>query len=144
MHQKYCTMQGDDPFVLEYMNWLAHHEFGLGHKPFQFSTTTQLPTEDPNTLDHWLRLWINHHQEVLALDNHRLHLVSYEVYCAHPQAVLQAIVDETHMDARMEAYLLTPRSGRSIGRSLASAFEEARRIHQALLAQQPPSIQSQG
>ena len=143
MHKKYCTMQSDEPFVLEYMNWLAHHEFGLGHKPFQFSTTTQLPTEDPNTLDHWLRLWINHHQEVLALDNHRLHLVSYEAYCAHPQAVLQAIVEETHMDARMEAYPAYTKV-RPVDHDASPALlEEARRIHQALLAQQLPSIQSQ-
>ena len=84
MHRKYCAMQADDPFVLEYMDWLAHHEFGLGHKPFHFPSTQSMPAGDPTTLDHWLQLWINHYQEVLTLDAHRLHLVSYERYCAAP------------------------------------------------------------
>ena len=29
-----------DPFVKTYMDWLAHHEFGLGHKPFRFDAGT--------------------------------------------------------------------------------------------------------
>ena len=43
MHRKYCAMQADDPFVLEYMDWLAHHEFGLGQKPFHFPSTQKMP-----------------------------------------------------------------------------------------------------
>ena len=93
MHRKYCAMQADDPFVLEYMDWLAHHEFGLGHKPFHFPSTQCMPAGDPTTLDHWLQLWINHYQEVLTLDDHRLYLVSYERYCAAPNDVLQRIAE---------------------------------------------------
>ena len=104
MHRKYVAMQADDPFVKEYMDWLAHHEFGLGHKPFRFDSTHDLPSGDLDSLDCWLELWINHYREALTLDPHRLHFVSYEAYCVAPQDVLQRIVDSAGVDASMPAY----------------------------------------
>ena len=104
MHRKYVAMQADDPFVKEYMDWLAHHEFGLGHKPFRFPSTQDLPSGDLDSLDYWLDLWINHYHEALHLDAHRLHFVSYEAYCASPQDVLQRIVAATSREADVPAY----------------------------------------
>ena len=104
MHRKYVVMQTDDPFVKEYMDWLAHHEFGLGHKPFRFASTQDLPNGDLDSLDYWLELWINHYREALTLDAHRLHFVSYEAYCAAPQDVLQLIVNTAGVDASVPAY----------------------------------------
>ena len=104
MHRKYVAMQADDPFVKEYMDWLAHHEFGMGHKPFRFPSTQDLPSGDLDSLDYWLSLWINHYSEALNLDAHRLHFVSYEAYCTSPQEVLQHIVAATTQDAKVPAY----------------------------------------
>ena len=104
MHRKYVAMQADDPFVKEYMDWLAHHEFGLGHKPFRFASTPDLPSGDLDSLDYWLELWINHYREALTLDPHHLHFVSYEAYCAEPQDVLQRIVHAAGVDAAVPAY----------------------------------------
>ena len=36
-HKKFCKIQKKDPFILEYMNWLGHHEFGLNQKQFSFN-----------------------------------------------------------------------------------------------------------
>ena len=36
-HQKFEKEQTEDPFILEYMNWLGHHEFGQGQLPFNLS-----------------------------------------------------------------------------------------------------------
>lgn len=91
MHRKYCAMQASDPFVREYMDWLAHHEFGLGHLPFRFPSSTSLPTGNKDSLDYWLDVWINHHREALAMDPHHLHFVSYESYCADPNGVLKSL-----------------------------------------------------
>ena len=33
-HLKFSEEQSEDPFVLTYMNWLGHHEFGQGQLPF--------------------------------------------------------------------------------------------------------------
>jgi len=35
-HIYYSKTQQEDPFVLEYMNWLGHHEFGNNQKTFAF------------------------------------------------------------------------------------------------------------
>ena len=91
MHRKYVAMQADDSFVKEYMDWLAHHEFGLGHKPFRFPSTQDLPSGDLDSLDYWLDLWINHYREALHLDAHRLHFVSYEAYWPHPKMCCNAL-----------------------------------------------------
>lgn len=104
MHRKYVAMQTDDPFVKEYMDWLAHHEFGQGRKPFRFPSTQDLPSGGCDSLDYWLDLWINHYREALNLDAHRLHFVSYETYCASPQDVLQRIVAATKKGAQVPAY----------------------------------------
>ena len=104
MHRKYVAMQADDLFVKEYMDWLAHHEFGLGHKPFRFASTQELPSGDLDRLDYWLELWINHYREALALDPHHLHFVSYEAYCAAPQDVLQRIVKLAGATAAVPVY----------------------------------------
>lgn len=93
MHKKYKRMQEEDGFVLEYMNWLVHREFGLGQLPFRFSSSSAVPDGNPNELDYWLQTWIQHYEEALRLDPHHLHWVSYERYCQQPQQVIDRILE---------------------------------------------------
>ena len=44
-----------DSFTVQYMTWLAHHEFGATQRPFLFGPA---PAGEPMALDYWLRLWI--------------------------------------------------------------------------------------
>ena len=134
MHRKYCAMQADDPFVLEYMDWLAHHEFGLGHKPFHFPSTQSMPAGDPTTLDHWLQLWINHYQEVLTLDAHRLHLVSYERYCAAPNDVLQHIAEVVGRSVEGFGYDAYTKVRAVEGEASGDLVGQAQSIYDALVA----------
>ena len=41
------------------MTWLAHHEFGLDHRPFRFdnSGAERLAARQPDQIDYWLELW---------------------------------------------------------------------------------------
>lgn len=91
MHKRYKQMQAEDGFVLEYMNWLVHHEFGLGQLPFRFSSS--LPKGNPDELKYWLQVWIHHYEEALALNPHHLHLVSHERYCQKPQQVVERLLE---------------------------------------------------
>ena len=112
MHQKYCAMQQDDPFVKTYMDWLAHHEFGLGQKPFKFTDQTPLPQGDRDTLDHWLDLWINHYEAALAMDRHRLHFIGYDgIATAHRS--LDGPAQEVGAEVDWDAFSRTPNSARS-------------------------------
>ena len=55
-HRHFSELQTKQGFILSYMTWLGHHEFGLGHRPFVFSDTAPSPFST-DTLDYWLRLW---------------------------------------------------------------------------------------
>ena len=97
MHRRYTAMQDSDPFVRTYMDWLAHHEFGGGHKPFRFGS--EPATGDPKTLDYWLDRWTEYYRHALTVDGHRLLLVSHATWSASPTAVLQAVLAEVGIEA---------------------------------------------
>ena len=52
-HQNFIKLQKKDKFVLRYMNYLGHYEFGLNHKPW-FTPQSYL---DPKELNYWLEQW---------------------------------------------------------------------------------------
>lgn len=82
-HRRFCRMQEKSPFVRSYMDWLGHHEFGQGHRPFLFGGG---PPADlsPETPDYWLDTWIRAH-EALAAPEHEGHVfVCYEDLCSDP------------------------------------------------------------
>lgn len=62
-----------DPFTVQYMTWLGHHEFGATQRPFLMGP---VPGSDPETLDYWLQQWITVYSaleaEAVALPNVRV------------------------------------------------------------------------
>ena len=136
MHRKYCAMQQDDPFVKTYMDWLAHHEFGLGQKPFKFTEDTPLPQGDRDTLDHWLDLWINHYEAALAMDRHRLHFIGYERYCEQPTEVLAALTQEVGAEVEWDACQPHTKKRKVEGDVDPAKLEKARKLYNEMQALQ--------
>lgn len=62
MHERFLSA---DRFTQDYMTWLAHHEFGATHRRFRFGGVA---VGDPMTLDYWLRLWIEVHGALAAVE----------------------------------------------------------------------------
>lgn len=89
-HEQYLQLQEEDPFVLDYMNWLGHHEFGQAQKPFAFEEG-RWSKAPKDSLDFYLETWINYYRYALAADGHQLHFVAYEDYCAQPMAQLERL-----------------------------------------------------
>lgn len=87
-HLQYIEMQEEDPFVLEYMNWLAHHEFGRGQKPFCFGEDEPLEG-DPRAINYWLRLWIEVYSYAAEINDDQTVFVAYEDFCAEPNEVVE-------------------------------------------------------
>ena len=73
-HRRFGARQRESPFTLAYMQWLAHHEFGLDHRPFALPGGTDPGSGgsgdsdsggsgdvgiagDPADLAYWLRQW---------------------------------------------------------------------------------------
>lgn len=110
MHRRYAAMQQDDPFVRTYMDWLAHHEFGGGHKPFCFDGEAGVVTGDVNTLDYWLDRWLDYYRHALTMEAHRLLFVGHAAWSADPDAVLRAILSKTEVNPNVTA--LSPHEGR--------------------------------
>ena len=87
-------MQQQDQFVLNYMNWLGHFEFGLNQKPFFLGDEQILDTMQryPITeINYWLLTWKNYYQNVLGHVCGNVILVNFENFCAAPDMQLSAL-----------------------------------------------------
>ena len=97
MHRRYTAMQAEDPFVKTYMDWLAHHEFGEGHKPFRFADRQEERNalgSNPDGLEYWLDRWMDYYEHALTVDPHGVLFVSHEMWSGRPQEVLAAVMEE--------------------------------------------------
>lgn len=88
-HKQYCHMQEEDEFVLDYMNWLGHHEFGLNQKVFNFGDSP--PKGDKFKLDYWLMVWINFYNQVLEIEDSKCLVIDYQLYCQDPKQTVNTI-----------------------------------------------------
>lgn len=87
-HVNFCRLQGDDRFARSYMTWLAHHEFGLEHRPFWLDSGRpfQKSAYPPSNINYWLETWLRIYG---WLRDHRPGgsvLVCYEDLCSGPAA----------------------------------------------------------
>jgi hypothetical protein len=87
-HLRFTTTQQGDPFVLDYMRWLGHFEFGGGHLPFFEPISSDLA---PDHVDYWLQLWIQVYERVLKFGGERVLIISYEDLCFRPEDSLRRL-----------------------------------------------------
>ncbi len=99
-HQNFSFQQDDDPFVLTYMNWLGHYEFGLNHKQFGLHKTSQL---NPKDINYWLEVWCNYYEYVLKeiVPNNQVKLIDFETVCALPNQVIQSVGEELSFEFQL-------------------------------------------
>ncbi len=91
-HLRFSSMQKDDPFVLEYMNWLGHHEFGLNHRPFNFEGMMPYGDRPKEGLDYWIISWINYYTRILeSAQGENLVLVDYNDFLTKPDHLLRTL-----------------------------------------------------
>ena len=98
-HQKFKKEQTEDPFILEYMNWLGHHEFGLGQLPFNLSEVAPQET-DRAQLNYWLERWIDYYSYAKTLST--IQFIAYEDFVARPKDVLERLSTETSIPLNIE------------------------------------------
>lgn len=90
-HQRFSQLHSNDPFSLEYMNWLGHHEFGNNHKPFNLMTNLRSGF-NPNEINYWLACWVEYYQFVEQYQaDKNLIFVSHQALCNNPKSVLESI-----------------------------------------------------
>jgi hypothetical protein len=78
-HKNFIQMQTQDKFILDYMNWLGHTEFGLGYKNWY----KPILYHNSMKIDHWLEQWYLFYSNLLKnISNFdKLILLSYEDLC---------------------------------------------------------------
>ncbi len=105
-HKEFSASQKEDPFFLEYMNWLGHHEFGLNQKHFQFDEKDSIKTKDKLSLDYWLEVWINYYSYLLTIDRKGALFIDYNAYCENPKTILAKIFQSIGVNDELQ---LSPR-----------------------------------
>lgn len=85
-HLLFTARHQSDHFSYEYMQWLAHHEFGCTHKPFNFVAAERCPDSTcyPTNINYWLNLWLTTYSYVLDTMPEGALLVCYEKLCTQP------------------------------------------------------------
>lgn len=89
-HNRFSKLHTEEPFSLEYMNWLGHHEFGLNHKPFNLGQERN--PFNTTSINYWLWSWIDYHAYLLALSgSSSLFLIDYSDLLSRPAYVLELL-----------------------------------------------------
>jgi hypothetical protein len=90
-HRNFVSIQGEDSFSLQYMNWLGHHEFGLNHKPFRFPD--QFPSSSSHdSVDYWLAQWVSAYNHTLERAPVGTIFLSYEDLCDDADNLLKRLM----------------------------------------------------
>ena len=99
-HKSFCEAQKDDPFVLRYMSWLGHFEFGRDLRPFDFADPTPGPNSpDAGRLLFWLKYWTRVYRGVLATLPDSAILWDFDAFCASPWPMTVALANALDIDA---------------------------------------------
>jgi len=94
-HLKFSALHDQEPFALEYFNWLGHHEFGAGHLPFLFSQKVDLNENglEPDDINYWLASWINTYHYLSENTAGNYLFVCFESLCNSPAETLAQSFD---------------------------------------------------
>lgn len=94
LHLKFSQSQENDPFELQYFNFLGHHEFGKGHKPFLLTKdfTCYKQQLSKEHLDYWISIWINYYDYLLN-QPFTYHLISFEDLIEKEEKVLKQLAN---------------------------------------------------
>jgi hypothetical protein len=133
-HQHFSKLHEEDPFSLEYMNWLGHHEFGLNHKPFELGVDRR-NNFSLTDINYWVASWIEYYTYLNQfISDKNLHLVSYQELAEKPATLLEKISSKLNVELQaknLQPYSSKPKTAKGVNEAL---MEEANAIYSALSA----------
>ncbi|MDE3124189.1 MAG: sulfotransferase [Bacteroidota bacterium] len=99
-HMLFSSLQKSNPFVLKYMNWLGHFEFGLGHKPFIFNQDEWdlLKKLSMFEINYWLQCWKNYYEKILLLNEPNCIYICYEDLETNGLAIFDHLLHRLHIE----------------------------------------------
>jgi hypothetical protein len=146
-HQRFIQLQTDDAFVTAYMRWLAHYEFGLGHKPLM-TGTQYLQGLNPNQPNYWLAYWLGIYENLYqtfksipADQRTRILWVSHERMCQAPKEELERLFSFAKIDKSADplAAMLRPVEIHDLTDHFdLNLVQQTRHLHQEILLLNKP------
>jgi hypothetical protein len=110
-HIQFTELQKKDKFIIDYFNYLGHHEFGLNHKPFLFKANNAIPITNLLDINYWLHNWLNYYKYLFDNFNENFLLIAFEDLCTQPEKIEnilnQKIITDTPVHLS-KSYLPTP------------------------------------
>ena len=109
-HLRWRERHARDPFSRDYMDWLAHHEFGSGHIKFSFEkdqandlkSLDGVSGHDPTQeLSYWTDRWYEAYHRVrdilLGTMGSRVILIDYDELSAQPRETLRLLAEHLNL-----------------------------------------------
>ncbi|TWT68754.1 sulfotransferase [Crateriforma conspicua] len=90
-HRLHCQLQQQSPFVLDYMDMLGHHEFGLNRRDFVFESQA-FRHHDADSFDYWIERWLDYYRYALTLPRDRIRIIGNDAVRNDPVSVADAVL----------------------------------------------------
>lgn len=110
LQRQHMNFAAVDKFAQAYMTWLAHHEFGVTHRPIRLSNR---PINNPDTgkLGYWVLQWVEVYEYLLGVldaGHPNIVAVSHERLCREP-AYWHALCDKIGIPHTPSPFRMIPR-----------------------------------
>jgi len=103
-HLYFSEHQKKDNFIIDYFNYLGHHEFGLNHKYFKLDTGVN-NSFSLDSINYWLAIWKSYYQYVIANHLADVNLICYETLCEEPQKIETYFKSHFQIELALNKYL---------------------------------------
>ncbi len=93
-HLHFSQLQSEDHFIIRYMNYLGHHEFGLNHKPWN----NPIHFSDSNNINYWIEQWCLFYELIYKKFQYykNCHFVIYEEL--HNPSYVEKILNKINLE----------------------------------------------
>lgn len=136
-HLSFKKLQSDDPFILDYMNWLGHHEFGENHLAFEFNTKFQ-SLYNQLDLNYWICIWIHYHEYLLELlPDDQILIVSHQEFSSNNLKCIQSIASFLNLKVTISEDLpYAPTLYENVANVNTELLEKANNLYQKICEKQ--------
>ncbi len=133
-HELFLQLHSKDKFSLDYMNWLGHYEFGLGHKHYIYCEESRLTTMDSNHIDYWLQCWLETYQFALHTSPADAIFLGYEQLCEGSDEEFTKLFSALNLasDPSVAASYYAKAEARPVEGYNADLYEACKQLHSTL------------
>ena len=95
-HKNFLKLQNKNKFIISYMNYLGHYEFGKNLKTFRIGKHDE---NDPLKINFWIQQWINYYKYLLTFkSNKNIKFICYEELCKKKNDYIKLKIEDKNLD----------------------------------------------